>query len=270
MPDENYEGENSLLPNGSEEDLKHFGNQIITIEIQHDDTWPHLCNRLENIYPAGKWRTVHIIQPSENAHNQLENFLHNRKTTTTTTTTFLVSGWERNCKRESVCVLLLTRIKTHCHNEEDKYYLQAIITVRCIGCNNSHDFTDTECHEHPNILIFMTQQSWVHQRIWTSLHSKDCARWRWLLHIFKHACSLLCTSYSSKNHQQIEQPHWCTVQQIWDEEKSKHAGLAQQNSLAQHFCTWCCGSWQKGAAKPNTCCCWLARWFDWSRWVAIT
>jgi hypothetical protein len=24
-----------------------------------------------------------------------------------------------------------------------------------------------------------------------------------------------------------------------------------------------------GTAKPNTCC-WLARWFDWSRWVAIS
>jgi hypothetical protein len=39
--------------------------------------------------------------------------------------------------------------------------------------------------------------------------------------------------------------------------------------LAQQFCTWCWG-WQKTqhTLKANTYC-WLARLFDWSRWVAI-
>jgi hypothetical protein len=55
-----------------------------------------------------------------------------------------------------------------------------------------------------------------------------------------------------------------------DEEKSKHASLDQQNgfwhSRYAQFAEVC-----KGTAKAITlACCWLARSFDWSRWVAIS
>lgn len=61
--------------------------------------------------------------------------------------------------------------------------------------------------------------------------------------------------------------HPCTVQQILDEEKSKHACLSQKNGFGLTF-------WHrmlrqaKGTVQPSTCC-WLVRWFDSSRWVAI-
>jgi len=56
------------------------------------------------------------------------------------------------------------------------------------------------------------------------------------------------------------------VQQVLDEEKSKHVSLAQQNGFCRAFLHRML-SLAKGAAKPNTCCG-LARWFDWLMWVA--
>ncbi len=55
------------------------------------------------------------------------------------------------------------------------------------------------------------------------------------------------------------------MQQVLDEEKSKHVSLAQQNGFGPAFLHRML-SLAKGAAKPNTCCR-LARWFDWLMWV---
>ncbi len=55
----------------------------------------------------------------------------------------------------------------------------------------------------------------------------------------------------------IQQLHLWIVQQILDEEKSKHAGLAQQSSFCPAFLLRILRL-AKGIAKPNTYC-WLAR-----------
>jgi hypothetical protein len=49
------------------------------------------------------------------------------------------------------------------------------------------------------------------------------------------------------------QPHWCTVKQLLEEEKSKHASLAQQNGFDPAFLHRMLRL-AKGTAKPNTCC----------------
>jgi hypothetical protein len=56
-----------------------------------------------------------------------------------------------------------------------------------------------------------------------------------------------------------------------DEEKSKHASFGSAKwFLTQQLCTICLEV-VKGATKATTpACCWLARSFDWSRWVAIS
>jgi hypothetical protein len=65
----------------------------------------------------------------------------------------------------------------------------------------------------------------------------------------------------------LEQLHQCNVQQILDEEKSKHASLAQQNGFGPAFLHRMLRL-AKGTAEPSTYCS-LARWFNWSMWVAI-
>jgi len=52
-----------------------------------------------------------------------------------------------------------------------------------------------------------------------------------------------------------------------NEGNSSHAGLAQQNGLDLAFLHRALKLAQ-GTAKANTCHS-LARWFDWSRWVAV-
>jgi hypothetical protein len=57
-----------------------------------------------------------------------------------------------------------------------------------------------------------------------------------------------------------------------DDKKSRHAGFAQQNGFGLSFLHMMLLP-VKDTAKFNTCCwscCWLARTFDWSRWVAIS
>jgi hypothetical protein len=51
----------------------------------------------------------------------------------------------------------------------------------------------------------------------------------------------------------LEQLHQCTLQQILDDEKSKHAILAQQNGFAPEFLHRMLRL-AKGTAKPNTYC----------------
>jgi hypothetical protein len=49
----------------------------------------------------------------------------------------------------------------------------------------------------------------------------------------------------------LEQLHQCTLQQILDNEKSKHAGLAQQNGFGPAFLHRML-KLAEGTAKPNT------------------
>jgi hypothetical protein len=48
----------------------------------------------------------------------------------------------------------------------------------------------------------------------------------------------------------LEQPHQCNLQQILDDEKSKHDGLVQQNGFGPAFLL----RLAKGTAEPNTYC----------------
>ncbi len=78
-----------------------------------------------------------------------------------------------------------------------------------------------------------------------------------------------------------KQLHQCTVQEILDEEKSKHDGLAQQKWYESRVHDGEAGNTgaaklningeagNTGAAKLNINC-WFASWFDCSRWVAIS
>jgi len=66
---------------------------------------------------------------------------------------------------------------------------------------------------------------------------------------------------------------WCCKVK-WDEEKSKYAGLAQENGFAQHTCTVCSGLWtcRKEYNKLDLTaahCFWLAHHNDSSRLFAI-
>jgi hypothetical protein len=62
--------------------------------------------------------------------------------------------------------------------------------------------------------------------------------------------AILPTSQDEYGKVVLEQLHRCTVQQILDEEKLKHASLAQQNGFSPAFLH----KMLKCPAKPNTCC----------------
>jgi hypothetical protein len=86
-----------------------------------------------------------------------------------------------------------------------------------------------------------------------------------LLKKFSHKLSLslaLCKQEFHLQHGQrkgllntfVKQPHWCTVQQILDEEKSKCASLAQQNGCSPPFLLQDADeAGKRQRAKPNTC-----------------
>ncbi len=71
-------GSEDQIPSSVKESVKHLQNQLITFEVQHDNTRADLSNCLQNIHPSAKWRTVDIIQASEHAHNQVKDLLSDK------------------------------------------------------------------------------------------------------------------------------------------------------------------------------------------------